>query len=183
MRSTCTPLTGTPVLIDFPICWYFSSFPPSLWLGVGIYLLRDLRICRDSQSLKTRPRTPHRHSDAAQTPHRARHARVRSQPSLAQPSRSGMHRLNGTVHGSKRVCQTAKVSPYCNRRSSNLDWVHAPRSILATPRFTHRSQRTIGRRGLSFNKFLCGDLSQNNQGPFPGGAPVSPTLQPPFVAP
>ncbi len=52
MRSTCTPLTGTPVLIDFPICWYFSSFPPSLWLGVGIYLLRDLRICRDSQSLK-----------------------------------------------------------------------------------------------------------------------------------
>ena len=33
---------------------YFSSFPPlsSLWLGLGTYLLRDLRICRDSQSLK-----------------------------------------------------------------------------------------------------------------------------------
>ena len=118
--------------------------------------------------------TPPRH------PHHPRHARVRSQPSLARLSRSGLHRLNGTVHGFERVCQTAKVSP--KGRSSNLDWVDAPRSILATPRFTHRSQRTIVRRGHSFNKFLCGDLSQNNQGPFPGD-PVSPTLQPPFVAP
>ena len=87
-----------------------------------------------------------------QTPHHNRNARVRMfGPSLARPSRIDPHRLNGTVHGCKRVRHQSASSKFGNRRS-NLDWIHGPRSIVATPLCTQRRPRTIGWRGHSFNK-------------------------------